>query len=901
MPYLAPALAPLVGGGAAAQMAVGLGLSLAAGYGARALSPKPSNQAAAGQRLSTSYDPNRPREIVVGLAAVAGSHVHRNVYGAQEYVETVLDLSDFVESDGLHAVIVDGKPVTWNPVTGLVAEFPNMQIRFKSGSWDQTADADLVAHSADGRWTVNHRGRGVTHTIVQLRYNAKEYPNGEPRILFVLRGAKFYDWRKDSTAGGSGPQRWGQPATYAHTRNPWVIGYNWLRGIWLNGQRVAGMNCPAGMLPLSDWTAAANACDEIVTKKDGTTEARYTADGVFSTASPHREILRALITSCAGKLVDTGGVLRPLTGVASPAVLAITDDDLMASGDIEIIEKKSRADLVNAVFGSCHDPAQQYEATALPPRISPADEATDGARLERHYALDLVTSTTQGQRVLEILRRKGRYQATAKVSLCARCSGLEAGDVISWTSARYGWVNRLFEVTTGAVNDAHTEIAVTLEETAAAIYAWTAGTDELDPLAPMTVPAGGTPAVSIAGLVVTNAAVASDGGGQRPALFLTWTPPADPSIVAIDVLYRRVGDTVGLPYRILDPAAGSTYILDGVQGVTAYEVALLPVTVPERNGLAWTAWTAPAGVSVTHEVDVALVAEDVTPGIIDADDLDEQSRFLLQLAALSEEANYGVAHAVAELRNEVQTLGEAVLSNRIESNGTTANARTAIRLHQTLSESYASYVIQTDAALEGKASAASMLLLENRVTDVEGEIEAQAAALLAAEAEIDGKASASSVLGLTSRVEETEEGLYYAEQAAYLSITENGIVKGLAGLYGSEWLSYFIVGADKLIVAHPTYGYDSGHIAPFVVGTNQYGAGYVSVNGNIIANGTIYAEALNVATLSAITANLGTVTAGIIRNPENTLIFDLANMRLYRTDGKADIDLKNLRFRFGSD
>ena len=66
MPYLAPALAPLIGGGAAAQMAVGLGLSLAAGYGARALSPKPSNQAAAGQRLSTSYDPNRPREIVVG-------------------------------------------------------------------------------------------------------------------------------------------------------------------------------------------------------------------------------------------------------------------------------------------------------------------------------------------------------------------------------------------------------------------------------------------------------------------------------------------------------------------------------------------------------------------------------------------------------------------------------------------------------------------------------------------------------------------------------------------------------------------------------------------------------------------------------------------------------------------
>lgn len=887
MPYLAPALAPLIGGGAAAQMAVGLGLSLAAGYGARALSPKASNQAAAGQRLSTSYDPNRPREIVVGLAAVAGSHVHRNVYGAQEYVETVLDLSDFVESDGLHAVIVDGKSVTWNPVTGLVAEYPNMQIRFKSGSWDQAADADLVSHSADGRWTANHRGRGVTHVIVQLRYNAKEYPNGEPRILFVLRGAKFYDWRKDSTAGGSGPQRWGQPATYAHTRNPWVIGYNWLRGIWLNGQRVAGMNCPAGMLPLSDWTAAANACDEIVTKKNGGTEARYTADGVFSTASPHREILRALITACAGKLVDTGGVLRPLTGVASPAVLAITDDDLMASGDIEIIEKKSRADLVNAVFGSCHDPAQQYEATALPPRISPADEAADGARLERHYALDLVTSTTQGQRILEILRRKGRYQATAKVSLCARCSGLEAGDVISWTSARYGWVNRLFEVTTGAVNDAHTEIAVTLEETAAAIYAWTAGTDELDPLAPMTVPAGGTPAVSIAGLTVTNAAVASDGGGQRPALFLTWTPPTDPSIVAIDVLYRRVGDTVGLPYRILDPASGSTYILDGVQGVTAYEVALLPVTMPERNGLAWTAWTAPAGVSVTHEVDVALVAEDVTPGIIDADDLDEQTRFLLQLAAIGEEVQAGVSSRIRELRDEVQILGDAIISHRIVGDATRASVRTEITERQSLAESFASYKVQTDAVLNDPvtglgATATGLTALQSRVTATEAGIVAVADDIDSVTAAITDPvtglvAQSNAALVLQGRVSATEGDISAMEARASLQINVNNQVIGIIDLAGNAIESIITMLSNKFVIAKPD---GTGATQVFTTGTSPLGANRIVVNGDIIALGSILAQHLSVASLDAIVANLGTIYAGKMQRLDGTMIFDLDNKRL---------------------
>ncbi|MCL8385916.1 hypothetical protein EJ105_27570, partial [Xanthobacter aminoxidans] len=49
------------------------------------------------------------------------------------------------------------------------------------------------------------------------------------------------------------------------------------------------------------------------------------------------------------------------------------------------------------------------------------------------------------------------------------------------------------------------------------------------------------------------------------------------------------------------------------------------------------------------------------------------------------------------------------------------------------------------------------------------------------------------------------------------------------------------------------------------------------LNGDLIAAGSITASHLNVATLSAIVANLGEVIAGILRNSANTFRVDATN------------------------
>ena len=125
-------------------------------------------------------------------------------------------------------------------------------------------------------------------------------------------------------------------------------------------------------------------------------------------------------------------------------------------------------------------------------------------------------------------------------------------------------------------------------------------------------------------------------------------------------------------------------------------------------------------------------------------------------------------------------------------------------------------------------------------------------------------------------------------------VNANGQVTGLISLTGSSSGTTFTVVADKFIVAKP--GAPGTVQQVFVVGSVN-GTSTVGIDGNLLVDGSILARSISVSTLSALTANLGTVTAGIIQNPAATLIFDLPNMRLYRTDGAADINLSTPEIR----
>lgn len=854
MPFLAPVIGAAIGGLAATTLGtaiIGAGLSVAMGAISARLAPKSKTEAssARGANLSLTVDAQAPRILILGEAAIAGSLAYHHTYNETANLQYVLPLADH-ECEALTGIWINGEPVTWNSGTGEVDEYPGLIITWHSGAWGQSADTDLIAES-DGAWTSDDRGRGVAYVTIDLGYDAELYKGGLPQFLFKVRGAKLYDWRKDSTAGGSGSHRWGQPETYEWSDNPVVCWYNYRRGIFLNGVREFGMATPADAIPLAAATAAANACDEAVDLHAGGTEKRYRVSAAIPDGTVHREVLRELVSATAGEEIDTGGELIFAPGIAQAPVMALTEGDMLVEAATEWVGKQSRKELINSVFGSWRDPVQRFEAIDLAPRISSADVATDGTRLDVRYDLDMVPSGTQAQRVLEILRRRARRQGVFKATFRATACVLESGDWITLTSERYGWETKTFEVVTSAVGpDLSTELV--LREIDVDVYDWDPETDEINPGDIVDLPAGGGGMTSIAGLDVDNILVVSaESADERPGLQVTWTPIADPSVIRVEIQYRRQGDTVPQGTRLaLDPSAGEFAWIDGILGGTTYEIRARPVTQPPR-AVSWSAWISPSVATAPQVVDVGVLIP--APESVGPEHLSAQTLHELRLSTALAEMQGSVDEAIADALEWIRQAQEAGLRAQLLDRATRTMVRTETLTRQSEDEALAQQISIVAAGL-GDAEAS---IVNEQIARINGD-DALASSLSLVSSTVGDHTTSigtlqSSVNGLNAR---------WA-----VAINANGQLVGLIQMDGSDSESAVKVLADKFQVFRPD-GTGSG-VQVFTTGMIS-GASAVGINGNLVLDGSILARHIDVATLSAISATMGEVIGGIFRNSANT-------------------------------
>lgn len=811
MAFLVPVIAGALGVTSVFGTAlIGLGVSVALGAAARALAPKPSKTGtqAQGAALSLQTNPDTPRHAIFGEAATAGSLVYWQVSGANNTtLDIVFALADH-ECTSLEAVIVAGKAVTLENETEhtygysyTVAEFPSvMTVKWYRGTADQTADSDLVSRSGS-KIDSDFRGSGVSYVMITLTYSPTLFPQGLPSFLFVVRGYKAYDPRLDDTTDeGEGDHRWADPLTWEWTDNPEVIRYNWRRGIYVGGQRLCGMESPASALPLDSVFAEANICDEAVTLSAGGTEPRYRLSLVVPVAMTNREVLRAIVTSMAGKEVYTSGQAKGLAGAARTPAMSLTDDDLMADADFESTEKRTRRELVNAVFGTWRDPAQGYEIVAATPRLSSADETTDGARYSQNYDLQGVTSGTQAQRILEAFRRANRLQHTVAATWSAKTAALEAGDWITWASARYGWT-RTFEVVTGTPGRDLSQ-ALAFQQVGATIWDWDHLEDELDIGEVVDLPTGETLASEVDGFDVTEIVVEGAGTAQIPGLLIEWTPIDDPTVRSLEVEYREVGGVEVFSFRALDPGSGNAVIVAGIQGSLTYEARARMVTDPARD-VEWTAWTAPDNPTEPHVVDRSVLTEGAEPDSITETMLSAQARFELRLATATAELQGSLSEHVATLNRAAEQVAIETMRNLLDGG-------------------------------------------ENRVR----------------------------VVSLNQEV----EGISARWGVAIVMDGAVPRVLGLVALDGSAEGSTFSVVADSFTVAQP--GEVGGDPIPVFAIGDVDGTPSLVLMGNLIADGEILARHLSVLTLSAITADIGEVTAGVLRSADGNFVIDLDNKTL---------------------
>ncbi len=627
-------------GSALLTTAIGFGLQFAASR----IQPKQKAGVTAA-RVGLKIDTNAPRQVILGETATGGSLVFWHLSGSSnEKLWMVIALADH-ECTSLQSVIVSGKLKSWDSGTGLVADYSGkLKVRFYAGTMSQTADSALVAASG-GRWTGNEVGAGVCYVVVEADFDEKVFPDGIPELGFIIRGAKLFDPRTSTTA---------------YSRNAAVAVSALLRGISVGGEPLIGMNVSATAIRAAEIEASANACDEDVPLKAGGTEKRYQCNVILDCDQNNRDHIEVLVASMAGEVIESGGIYRILAGVAQSPVAFITDDDLISGEPLAYRPKRGRNQLVNAVTGSYFDPSRNYVPVGLPPRTSSTDEDEDGGiRLTTTLDLQAVTSRTQAQRVQEIERRKARRMGTVSGQLRARWFVLEPGDWITFTSARRGFSSKTFEITSGSgIFDLRSDVV--LSEIDAGFDDWSTAL-EIDDGQVIDLPPAGPSFTTVTGVALANFVIAGATTEQRPGLRITWTPVTDPTIVRLDLEYRKIGDTVALQKQISQPGAGSYEWLDGVQGNVQYEARLKPVAVPDRT-TSFTAWAQVPADAAPQVVSLAALALAVPPDTITPEMLSAQSRFELSLVTARAEIQGSVSSQVADLRVDLERVAQSIMS-----------------------------------------------------------------------------------------------------------------------------------------------------------------------------------------------------------------------------------------------
>lgn len=332
-----------------------------------------------------------------------------------------------------------------------------VRIRPYLGTATQNIGADLAAEYP-GKITSTDKAAGVAMAVMDLVYEPDVFPQGRPNLTAVFRGAKVYDPRLDSTvAGGSGAHRINDATTWAWSRNPALIAYDWARYRW-------GMNVPADEINQADVIAAANACDIstafTLRKSPSVTEVvslpRFQCDLVTPTTANPEDVMDRIVACMGGRWAWAGGVLRMRAAVLNSTAATVddswlvegVDDSGQADGEaiIQAAQSITREQRYNRISGSCIDPDKRYQMLPYP---AVEDAVLIAAKGEREAEVDFegVSHIAHAQHLASLIIRQAQAGQKVEMRVGLKGLGLELLDVFSLTyNERHGINAKTYEV-----------------------------------------------------------------------------------------------------------------------------------------------------------------------------------------------------------------------------------------------------------------------------------------------------------------------------------------------------------------------------------------------------------------------------------------------------------------------
>ena len=267
---------------------------------AQALSPTPnlpdfSDFASIGnQRTQMIKQPTFPRRAIYGEARVSGVLAHAESTESDKYLHLIIMLANHevnaigtASGSNTTGIFIGDEEITIDSNGNCTSpsKFANkVRIYTHLGSDNQAADTNLVSESSV--WTDQHRLQGIAYVYARLQFDRNAFANGLPNLSFKVQGKKVYDPRNTTTA---------------YSTNPALC----IRDYILNSR--FGLGALSSEINDTDFTTAANICDETVNLKDGGSESKYTFNGTVESSQSARSNLTKMVTSCGGIIYYSNG------------------------------------------------------------------------------------------------------------------------------------------------------------------------------------------------------------------------------------------------------------------------------------------------------------------------------------------------------------------------------------------------------------------------------------------------------------------------------------------------------------------------------------------------------------------------------------------------------------------
>lgn len=502
--------------------------------------PKPSS---IGSQLDTKLSVKAPVPVLYGRSATGGTLVYRELSGDKnKYLWMAIALSAAGPIEGVEYAYANdvGLNFSGNPSNTLapvVSTTPTSKKLYRNKFWmrylrGETPSTTTISQALGGAPKNPGLASGVALVGVKAEYDTDEFPQGLPKMLWVGKGVKVYDPRKDSTyPGGNGAHRFDNPATWEFSENPYLCALHWTRGTFANGLKTTGIGVQKTEIDFPAFVRGANVSDANGWKCGGATASSDDKFAVLSTilaAGGGVPIARGAQISCH--------VNTPLTTVAT-----ITASDIVSS--VEIQNSTSLRDRYNTVIPSYREPSQFWEIISGEQVTSSVYvEEDNGLSTSKEVEFSMVQQAAQAHQLATYNLVNSREMLTFTVGLKMRALSFRVGDAvvvdvpeIAAQAVKCLVINREYNPTDSIVT-------VTLKSESDAKHAFALGqsqvappTIELTGYDPSDMDAPGSNSWAVQG-----GTLSIDGGSAKPIIRVTGQSD-NPYTAQVVVEYRPTG------------------------------------------------------------------------------------------------------------------------------------------------------------------------------------------------------------------------------------------------------------------------------------------------------------------------------------------------------------------------